>query len=381
MVEIEHVEKLRSHVAALFGVDCNVFDVRLKTFQHPDKCFCSRCPNQCDFKNTHLYGCFESVRWDNKYIYYCPIGLIFIAVPVLEEFDILNTAVVTGPLLMGTAEDIVNTYGLPLFETARVNDLAEVLSALFSPKLAPHGLTESKEDFLNTIYKELDVLPTHKYYPIELEKALQSSIIERDGKHSRELLNKLLGQIFFHSNGDFKVIKARVLELIVLLSRSAIDGGADIDQIFSLNNDYMQEVERFNSLEKLSLWLTGVINRFVSYVFEFGDVKHTDTIYKITDYIKNNYMKKISLNDIAAHVYLSKSYVSKIFKEEMDITLSEYTNKIRIEKSKVLLLSASLTLVDVANLVGFEDQSYFSKIFKSITGVSPGKYREKHGKR
>ncbi len=64
----------------------------------------------------------------------------------------------------------------------------------------------------------------------------------------------------------------------------------------------------------------------------------------------------------------------------MKITLSEYINKTRIEKSTRLLLDSSLSIVDVANLVGYEDQSYFTKVFKSIMGVSPGKYKEKHGK-
>ena len=171
-----------------------------------------------------------------------------------------------------------------------------------------------------------------------------------------------------------------LVELLSLLSRSAIDAGADINQILSQNTNYIAEIESFQSLEKLSLWLSDIISRFVSYVFEFDTVKHADVMYKITAYIKNNYMNKMTLTDISKHVYLSKMYVSKIFKEEMKITLSEYINKTRIEKSTALLLDSSLSIVDVANLVGYEDQSYFTKVFKNIMGVSPGKYKEKHGK-
>ena len=114
-------------------------------------------------------------------------------------------------------------------------------------------------------------------------------------------------------------------------------------------------------------------------MFEFNDVKHADIIYKITAYVKSNYMKKITLEDIADHVFLSKTYLSRIFKEEMKVTLSKYINKIRIDKSKLLLLDSSLSLADVANLTGFDDQSYYSKTFRNITGMSPGRYREKHG--
>lgn len=372
------IKKYRKHIASLFGVECNLLDVRLKTFGDGDM-FCKSCPVGCNFVNTHLYGCYESVRWDNKYIYYCPGGYIFIAVPVMEDVDIVNEAIITGPLLMGDIDDIEKPSGLVHFETSKVNDLAELISGIFSPEIKSVSRGEPREDFLNSMYKELEAFNDYKNYPIGLEQELEESIKEGNSARAKEIINKLLGQIFFHSNGDFEIIKARVLELIVLLSRSAIEGGAETEQIFNLNNSYIKEIENIESLDRLNTWLVGVMNRFISYVFEFNDVKHADVIFKITAYVKNNYMKKITLDDIADNVYLSRTYISRIFREEMKVTLTKYINKIRIDKSKQLLLDSSLTLADVANLTGFDDQSYYSKTFRSITGMSPGKYREKHG--
>lgn len=371
------LNKLMQHFSALLGIDMNLFDVRLKEFSAFGNTFCSKCPHRCDYKNTHLYGCYESVRWDNKYIYYCPMDFIFVAVPVTSEFDILSSGVIAGPILMGDPEDFEETYSLPHMETAKVNDLAEIASAVFCTVLE-ETMPDATADFLNTIYQELEILPENGNYPIDLEKKLQSAIAGGDGKSAREYLNRLLGEIFFQSNGDFGVIKARALELLVLLSRSAIEGGADTSQIFNLNNNYIKEIDRFDSLEKLSFWLSSVINRFVSYVFEFGDVKHADTMHKITAFIKSNYMHKISLSDIAEHVYMSKSYISKIFNEEMHMSISSYISKVRIDKSKHLLLDDSMTIADIASLTGFEDQSYFTKQFKTATGLSPKKFRERH---
>lgn len=374
------IEKYQKHISSAFDIDCNLFDLTSKCFFNPTQVYCSQCPTQCDFVNTHMYGCYESIRWDNKYIYYCPCGYIFIAVPIFDEQLILRTGVITGPILMGELEDFPNASDLPNYSTKKVNDITNLISAIFVPRFNKSASSESTEDFLNTIYEELAFLKPELSYPLELEKDLQKSITDHDKLQSRELLNKLLGQIFFYSNGDLKIIKSRVVELLSLLSRSAIEAGADINQILSQNTHYIAEIESFQSLEKLSIWLSDIISRFVNYVFEFNSVKHADVMYKITAYIKNNYMNKITLTDISEHVYLSKMYVSKIFKEEMKITLSEYINKTRIEKSKALLLDSSLSIVDVANLVGYEDQSYFTKVFKNIMGVSPGKYKEKHGK-
>ena len=143
------VKKYQKHIASAFGVECNVFDVLRREFDCPENMFCSKCRIGCDFKNTHLYGCYEAVRWDNKYIYYCPCGYIFIAVPIIDERGVLNSGVITGPIMMGEAEDFEEAPGIPNFPTGRVNDITEIITALFVPEDAKNS--PSTEDFLNTI--------------------------------------------------------------------------------------------------------------------------------------------------------------------------------------------------------------------------------------
>ena len=367
--------KLIKHFSALVEIDIHTFDIRQKNFTAGTS-FCSQCPKQCDYKNLHFYGCSESVRWDNKYIYYCPIDFIFIAVPIVDEYDTLESGEILGPILMGDPADYEQTYGVTQMNPSRVNHLAEIASVVFSNRQRRATLNDTTE-FLNGIYRELELLPKSDGYPIELEKELQAAIVAGDEATARAHLNRLLGETFFRSNANLKVIKARALELLVLLSRSAIEGGADVAQIFALNNNYIQEIDRFNSTEKLGIWLTNIINRFISYMFVFGDIKHSVTMHKIIGYIRTNYAKKITLDEIADHVYMSKSHISKIFNEEMNISISSFINKVRIEKSKQLLHDLTLSVAQVAHMTGFVDQSYFSKQFKAETGISPKEYRDK----
>ncbi|MDP4133483.1 MAG: AraC family transcriptional regulator [Bacillota bacterium] len=378
---LNFLSKYTHHFSNLCKVNCNVFDVNLKEIQGDS--FCKEC-NCCDYKNAHKYGCFEAQRWNGKYIYYCRAGFIFIAVVLIDDLNRIDAGVLAGPVVMGNIEDFIqeNTISIsnvPNFETSIVNDMAEIMAAVFTKKESTYN--SEYENLLNDIYKVRDILDEKIYYPIDLEKQLQTAISDGDSDLSKELLNKLLGHIFFCSNGDFKTIKARVVELMVLLSRSAIDGGADLDQIFLLNKNYIEEVEALKTIEQLSIWLSGIINRFVGYVFEFNDVKHADVLFKAMNYIKQNYKEKLSLDDICANVYLSKSYLSKIFKDEMKCTLTNYISSVRVEKSKSLLLDNSLSLADVASMVGFEDQSYYTKVFKKNEGVSPGKYKSLRGKK
>ena len=175
-------------------------------------------------------------------------------------------------------------------------------------------------------------------------------------------------------------MRARVLELVVLLSRAAIRGGADVQQIFGLNYTYLNKINTFRNIDEIAYWLSGIMTRFTDQVFNLTNVKHADVIYRAIDYIKKNYTKKITLEDAAAYVYLSPAYFSRIFKEEIGDNFNIYVNRVRVDAARKLLLNEKVALVDISTMVGFEGQSYFSKVFKKMTGVTPGKFRESRGK-
>ncbi len=93
-------------------------------------------------------------------------------------------------------------------------------------------------------------------------------------------------------------------------------------------------------------------------------------------YIENNYMKKISLDDIAYRSFLSKSYFSQLFKEITGECFSDYLQKVRVEKACDLLLSSGDTIQTIAEKTGFTDMKFFYNVFKKYTGKVPGEYRK-----
>jgi YesN/AraC family two-component response regulator len=122
-----------------------------------------------------------------------------------------------------------------------------------------------------------------------------------------------------------------------------------------------------------------IVDRMSGKIFSFQGIRHSSALRKAERYIWENYTRKISLQEIADTSGLSAPYFSTIFKEEMGENLSNYLNRLRVEKATTMLAETDLTLNEIASACGFEDQSWFSKIFKSFTGLSPGKYREKGG--
>ena len=213
-------------------------------------------------------------------------------------------------------------------------------------------------------------------YPYEKEKQLYRAIITGNLAEAREFLNEILGHIFFSSANNLGIIKVRAMELAVMVSRAALDSGADANNIFNLNMRFIAEFFNLSSIEDVCWALTDMLRKFSEETFDFSEVKHIELLSKAVSYIKTNYMNKITLEDVASHVFLSASYFSKIFKEEMHCHFNEYLNNTRIEKSKLLLLAGNLSIIEISELSGFYDQSYFNKVFKKVTGMTPKKYRD-----
>ena len=194
--------------------------------------------------------------------------------------------------------------------------------------------------------------------------------------------NAFNADMFDQLAGELDAARQNDKVRVVLLKGSTglFSAGADVREIFLFNTRYIQDIEHFTSLENLSVWLSGIMHRFISSSFDFTQVKHSDVVYKVMEYVRRNFSRKISLDDIAGEVYLSRSYLSSLFKEETGQSLFAYINHVRIEKSKQMLLDDTASLADVANLCGFEDQSYFTKVFKKAVGISPKKYRDTRGR-
>ena len=216
-------------------------------------------------------------------------------------------------------------------------------------------------------------------YPIEIEQRLQRMIVQGDKSGASALINQLLGTLYFNTAGDFPLIRERAKELIVLFSRASVEGGADVQRIFGQNKDLQNDIDTLSNLDELSAFLTAIFYRFVGYVFDFTRFEHTDILHKAVNYLRENLSEKLTLESLALHVGLSRSYLSAIIKAELGLPFTDYVNKMRIERSCELLLDPTLSLATIAGLVGYSDQSYFTKKFTALCGISPGQYRKKRG--
>ena len=344
-----------------------------------------------------LYGCYQARRFGGRYVFFAPSGLLYCASVLLDEKGGLASGVLAGPFIMTDYDDFIE-YELAGESRADAGALDEVIRKISvvpcrTPKqiravsenlyfiCAAHSLQSQAQPqadmaMTGSVPTQTDFLFTA--YPIDKEDELLAAISKRDIHTADAALHEIIKQMVFHYGGNLEALRTRVVELTTLLSRAAIKGNADANAILGLNYDYLKEIDNFSSLEDIVLWLQTVTRRFTQQVFDFSGAKHMSFIYKAVDYIKRNYAGKITLKDIADHLYISQSYLSRIFKDETGQTPVGYITSVRIEESKKLLRRASVNMIDIPDLVGFESQSYFTKIFKRSEGCTPGIYRRRN---
>ncbi len=129
-----------------------------------------------------------------------------------------------------------------------------------------------------------------------------------------------------------------------------------------------------NSLYDMLRWVDFTINKASDYINEIRKLK--TVVDQIKEYIELNYNKNISRNDIANKFFLNPDYLSRTFNKETGISIPEYQSKLRVNKASQLL-KTGMSISEAAAFVGYDNFSYFSTVFKRITGITPVEFRKR----
>lgn len=140
--------------------------------------------------------------------------------------------------------------------------------------------------------------------------------------------------------------------------------------------DIFEQIANTESLSVLQHDMFLSINHLIESVLHSMKDKDDYVIQKAKEYIHNNYSDNISLNDVAAHVFLNGNYFSTLFKRKTGTTFRDYLRNYRIEKAKHLLNTTHLKIYEVGLQVGYNEQPHFVRAFKSVTGQTPGEFRD-----
>ncbi|PKG25267.1 response regulator [Niallia nealsonii] len=154
--------------------------------------------------------------------------------------------------------------------------------------------------------------------------------------------------------------------------------GGNMGEIFEDPMKELKQISKSHTIEDALHQLLTSLYKIADYVNKRGGGKIPNLIDKAKRYMTQNFQTpSLSLDDAASHINVSNSYFSIIFKQETGYTFVDYLTLLRMEKAKYLLKASSYRTYEISELVGYNNSTYFSTLFKRQFGCSPSEYRKK----
>lgn len=172
--------------------------------------------------------------------------------------------------------------------------------------------------------------------------------------------------------------KTSILVFTTLVCRAAMEGGLSPEVAYPLGDSYIQSAENCRDSSELSALASAMYHDFVYRVHHLRtNPDYSHAVQKCCDYIELSLDRKIRTADLAALVGYSEYYLTEKFKRETGQSVSSYIKFARVERAKTLLLSADMTVQQIADRLAFSTPNYFIRCFRETTGYTPAQYRKK----
>ncbi|MDE7121593.1 MAG: AraC family transcriptional regulator, partial [Oscillospiraceae bacterium] len=169
------------------------------------------------------------------------------------------------------------------------------------------------------------------------------------------------------------------IRLETVVARAAIDAGLDVDEVFSLEEVYIQKCESLHHIDRIKNLQYHMILDYADRVQKLHAYNKNNSkfVTEIAKYIRNHISEAIKTSDIAEYFGKSRGAVSTEFKKQTGMNLSDFIQLKKIQEAQELLYQTEKSLVSISNYLGFSSQSHFCRVFKQVTGITPKEYREK----
>ncbi|MGG4488288.1 response regulator transcription factor [Metabacillus idriensis] len=161
-------------------------------------------------------------------------------------------------------------------------------------------------------------------------------------------------------------------EIWAVLTYSLYENGLNVDEMTE-GKDIYHAIDDITSLNQFNVWLSGVLTAVCEHqtLNEKENIRHKQAVEYMMQYVQEHYSENITLQDLSEQIYISRNYLSQIFKKATGLSFNHYVNKVRMEKAKNLILEGKLLIYEIAEEVGYKNTPYFSSLFKKYTGVNP----------
>ena len=411
VLNLPQLEKLFRYFSSVTGLDTGLFDFAGFEIlaEHKKNSVCTAARNCSQCRERISYGGLLASELGEPYICSCGCGLIMCFIPVMFNERLIGT-IACGPALLWDADEVAasefldKTRRMGLEVNVRdvfgsivscncfnMTSAAQVLFIIVNSLTREHSLyldqrsiiTRQQAKIAELIIdrKNHDLFPGDEkkgpVYPAEKEKELINLVENGSLEQARKALNILLGEIFIYADGKIDTMRVRVYELFAFLSRAATETGAPLSEINRIINDSLKIFNEEIDFEQLCFLARQSVEEFIGRIFNTHEKNElNDHLSRAIDYISVYYEDELTLQKVSDAIFVSSSYLSHLFRNELNITFSDYLSRVRITMAKKLLKNSKfMRIQEVALKTGFNDPNYFAKSFRKITGVTPKEYR------
>lgn len=210
------------------------------------------------------------------------------------------------------------------------------------------------------------------------EPQIIAAIRRGDRHEATAILNRLLVEMHHRAGERIELIKSFFMELVVAMTRAAVEAGGDPEELLGANFASITELAGFDDEEPLTAWLTDMMQRLFDAIESRRSAPEPMIVSSALQYMADHCGKSIGRDDVARFVHLSPSHFSRVFKAVTGRGYSETLARLRVDRAAELLLHTDKALSEIAQECGFPDQSYFTKVFRKYRDAPPRQYRERH---
>ncbi len=212
-------------------------------------------------------------------------------------------------------------------------------------------------------------------YPLDVERHLLMAARTGDRETSRDDMTQLMDYLLQVPNDSPDALHARFTELTALLSRAALEGGAPQAEVLRTSQHQLAALVILESREDIQQWALDCLEAFLSLAEITSQRDHV--LQRATEYIQQHYARtNLMLSDVAEAVHLSPSHLGHLLRLRHGVSFIHYLTDLRVEKSKQLLANTDLTIAAIASQVGYDDATYFHRVFRRVSGMTPTSFRQ-----
>lgn len=339
---------------------------------------CSNFSKRDECASARRRAIIESLRWGEPSMLLCPQGNIMWAMPVMNNSIELGGIVVEQVNISSSETDVeILSPGDIRRAASELQMLAEeanLTNASYLELKRNAAQRESERAEAIHEFKDQRLRSIRDIYLVE-EPVLMAAIKRGDRYTAREILNRVLVGIYYYGRERQPLLKSFVLELIVTMSRSAVEAGADPSELLGANYSSFAELAKINTEEELCAWLVSMLERMMDAIKSNQRYPSSVLLGTALKYMNDNLHEDLSRDDVANVACLSPSHFSRVVKQTFGHSFTDLLAKMRVEKARELLSITEKSLIQICLECGFNDQSYFTKVFQKHTGYTPGEYR------